>query len=225
MKLSVKTWVAILVFAVVEAAGVERNTAWVLSSQVSHFSIGQTSVLEALLWFGHDQRVCFGIEFSGPDLSRKVQVAADMTTVGEVVKEILGRSDAYLLSVSDGVILIRKKGFRPPVWLDHRIPQFDLPRMELITANIALSNRLELELNPTIKGFLGDSPVTEPIDEVGPFHQRGETVRQLLIRIVAASRGASWFPTTNGVVIPFPASINRFWTFVTYSGSAAIRPK
>ena len=97
--------------------------------------------------------------------------------------------------------------------------------MELITANIALTNRLELVLDPTIKGFLGDAPVSEPIDEVGPFHQRGETVRQLLIRIIAASRGASWFPSTTGVVIPFPASINRFWTFVTYSGSTAIRPK
>ena len=225
MKLSAKMWVAILLFAVVEAAGVERNAAWVLSRQVHHFSIGQTSVLDALLWFGHDQGVCFGIEFSGPDLSRTVQVVADMTTVGEVVKEILGRSDAYLLSVSDGVILIRKKGIRPSVWLDYRIPQFDLPKIELISADVALANRLELELNPTIKGFAGDSPGTEPIDEVGPFHLRGETVRQILVRIMAASRGASWFPTDTRGIAPFPASINRFWTFVTYSGSSANRPK
>lgn len=224
MKL-LKTLAVVLVFAVIETAAGERNATSVLSSQVNHFSLGRTSVLEALLWFGRDQRVCFGIEFSGPDLSRTVQVEADTSTVEEVVRKILGQPGVYSLSVSHGVILIRKKGLRPPGWLDHRIPQFDLPRIELMSANIALTNRLELALDPTIKGFLGDSPVTEPIDEVGPFHVRGETVRQLLVRITAASRGASWFPTSNRVVGPFPASINRFWTFVTYSGSSAIRPK
>jgi hypothetical protein len=225
MKLSVKTWVAILVLAAVGAQGTQRNTVSVLSRQVSHFSIGQTSVLDALLWLGHDERVCFGIELSGPELSRKVQVAADMCTISEVVKKILGSSDAHLLSVSDGVILIRRKGVRAPAWLDHRLRQFEIPRMELMTADNALWMRLATDLNPTLKGFLGDLPVTDPIDEVGPFHEHGETVRQLLIRILASSRGAAWFPSVYGIRISFPASINPFWTLATTSGRCGTRPK
>jgi hypothetical protein len=225
MGFSVRTCPVMLALAVVVATGAERNSASVLSHQVSHFSIGQTSVLDALLWLGHDERVHFGIEFSGPELSREVQVAADMTTLGEVVRKILGCSDAYLLSVSDGVILIRKKGVRPPAWLSHRLRQFELPRTELMSADNALWMSLELDLNPTIGGFAGDFPPTEPVDKVGPFHEHGQTVRQLLIRIVASSRGATWFPTNLGVRVSFPASINRFWTLAITSGRCGTRPK
>ncbi len=225
MTLSVKTWLAVLVLAAGEARCAERHAVSALSRQVSHFSIGNTSVLDALLWLGRDDGVCFGIEFSGPELNRDVQVAADKTTMSEVVKKILGSSDAYRLSVSDGVILIRKKGVRPPVWLDHRLPQFELPRLELMSADTGLWMALERDLSPSQQGFAGDSPVTDPIDEVGPFREHGQTVRQLLIRIVGSSRGATWFPTTHGVRVSFPASINRFWTLVTYSGSTASRRK
>jgi hypothetical protein len=182
-------------------------------------------VLDALFWLGRDERVCIGIEFSGNDLSRDVQVDVDQSTIGEVVKKILGSSDAYQLSVSDGVILIRKKGVNPPAWLDHRLPEFELPRTELMWADIRLSMALERDLSPSLQGFAGDSPGTDPIDEVGPFHEREQTVRQLLIKIAAASRGASWFPSTYGVRVSFPACVNRFWTFVTYSGQPAARPK
>ncbi len=225
MRLSVKTWLAVLVLLAVEAPCAERYAASALSRQVSHFSIGKTSALDALLWLGRDERICFGIEFSGPELGRGVQVAADKTTVSEVVKKILVSSDAYQLSVSDGIILIHKKGVKPPAWLDHRLPQFELPRMELMSADTGLWMALESDLTPSQQGFAGDSPVTDPIDEVGPFREHGQTVRQLLIRIVASSRGASWFPTTHGVRASFPASINRFWTLVTYGGSTASRPK
>jgi hypothetical protein len=225
MGLCVKTWIAVFLLAVVAAPGAQRNAVSVLSRRVSHFSIGQTTVLDALLWLGHDERVCFGIEFQGPELGRNVRVATDRTTLSEVVKEILGSSNAYQLSISDGVILVRKKGLKPPSWLDHRLPQFVLPRTELMSANNVLWMTLERDLNPSMGGVAGDFPPTDPIDEVGPFREHGQTVRQLLIRIVSSSRGASWFPTTNGVGVPFPGSVDRFWTLVTYSGSHAIRPK
>jgi hypothetical protein len=225
MILSVKTWVAILVLAAVEASGAERNSVPVLSRQVSHFSIGKTSVLDALLWLGHDERVSLGIELPGAELSREVHVAADMTTVGEVARKILGSSNAYLLSDSDGVILIRRKGVRPPAWLDHRLGQFEQPRAELMSAGNALWVSLELDLNPNIGGFAGDFAPTEPVDEVGPFHEHGQTVRQLLIRIVASSRGAAWFPSVYGIRFSFPASINPFWTLATTSGRCGTRPK
>jgi hypothetical protein len=224
MRPSVKVWLAVLVLVAAEAPCAERHAASALSRPVSRFSIGKTSVLDALLWLGRDQRICFGIEFSGPELSRNVEVAAEKTTVSEVVTKILGSSDAFQLSVSDGVILIRKKGVKPPAWLDRRLPQFELPKMELMRADTGLWMAVERDLSPSQQGFFGDSPVTDPIDEVGPFRERGQTVRQLLVRIVASSRGASWFPTIYGVRVSVPAGINRLWTLVTYSGSTASRP-
>jgi hypothetical protein len=182
-------------------------------------------MLNALLWFGHDERVCLGIEFSGPELNREVQVWEVKSTVRKIIERILRSSEEYELSVSDGVVLIRRKGTRPPAWLDHRLPKFDSPKMELMRAGTGLWMRLELDMDPSIRGFGGDGPVTDPPDEVGPFHERGRTVGQLLVRIVASSRGAAWFPTTKGVRVSFPASVNRFWTLVTYSAPNAVRPK
>lgn len=205
--------------------GAGRDKVSPLRRPISHFSIGKTSVLDALFWLGSDERICIGIEFSDSDLSRQVSVEVDQATIGEVLKRILGPSDAFQFSVSNNVILIRKKGVKPPAWLDHRLPEYEVPRMELIWANISLWMRLERDLNPSQRGFAGDSPGTDPIDEVGPFHERGQTIRQLLIKIAAGSRGAGWFPSTDGVRVSFPASVNRFWTFVAYSGQTAERPK
>jgi hypothetical protein len=80
------------------------------------------------------------------------------------------------------------------------------------------------DLDPTKRGFGGDYPGTNPVDEVGPFDERGQTIRQLLVKIVSASRGATWCPTQN-VQSPAPATVNGFWTLVTYSGNWASRPQ
>lgn len=225
MRSSFRIGFVVLVVLAVYVPGAGCDSVPPLSRPISHFSIGKTSVLDALFWLGRDERVCIGIEFSGSDLSRDVQVEVDQNTIGEIVKKILGSSDAYQLSVSDGVILIRKKGVNSPAWLDHRLPEFELPRMELMRADARLWMALESDLNPSQRGFAGDYPPTDPVDEVGPFHERRPTVRQLLIKIAAGSRGASWFPSAYGVRVSFPAAVNRFWTLVTYSGQTAARPK
>jgi hypothetical protein len=201
-----------------------RDAVSPLSRPISHFAVGKTSVLNALLWLGHDERICFGIEFSGPELSREVRVEASQSTIGKVLHKILGSSDTYQISFSDGVLLIRKKSENPPAWLDHRLPEFALPRLELIRADNLLWMALERDLNPSQRGLAGDSPVTDPVDRVGPFQESRQTVRQLLIKILAGSRGAGYFPTTNGVRVSFPASVNRFWTFVAYSGQPVCGP-
>jgi hypothetical protein len=97
--------------------------------------------------------------------------------------------------------------------------------MELMSANAVLWMTLERDLDQSQRGFAGDYPPTEPPDEVGPFREEGQKVRQLLIRIVASSRGATWFPTTLGVRVSFPAGINRFWTLVTYGEPTTSRLK
>jgi hypothetical protein len=221
MRLPENNWFAAVVLLACVAHLSPRNP---LSNHVRHFSIGKTTALDALIWLGRDEQISFGIEFYGTDLSKTVEINIDNATVGDVVKKILGSIDSYQLSVLGGVILIRRKGETPPDWLNHRIRRFTVPRGELMLVNSELWMALETDLDPTIRGFSGDYPGTNPIDEVGPFDERGQTVRQLLVKIVSASRGATWYPTQN-VQGPAPSTVNGFWTLVTYSGNWASRPK
>jgi hypothetical protein len=219
----VKTWFFVVVLLAANTAGIAHNADSLLSRHVSHFSIGKTSALDALIWLGRDERICFGIEFYG-GLSNAVQIKMDDATVGEIVQKILGSTGDYQLSVLNGVILIRKRGVKPPDWLNHRLPQFKVSRGELMFVDSQLWMALEMDLDPSKQGFGGDYPPTDPIDEVGPFDERGQTVRQLLVKIVASSRGATWYPT-QGAEVPAPASSNGFWTLVTYSGNPGNRPR
>ena len=145
------------------------------------------------------------------------------TTVGDVIRKVLG--SAYEVSVSEGVVLIRKKGANPPSWLDHRISNFKTPKVQLMMANAELFIQLEMDLDKAVKGFGGDFPEADPRDEVGPFAERGKTVDQLLIKIMSSSHGASWFPTSGLLASSFPASINHFWTLATYGSPNLNRPQ
>ncbi len=215
--------VAILLLAL-QAPCAEPRKASVLRRQVDHFSFGETTALNALLWFGHDEGICFGIEFSGQELNKKVRISLDKTTVGDAVRKILSSSDLYVVSAPDGIVLIRKKGVPAPAWLDHRLRKFEIGRTELMSASSALWMTFQLDLNPSLKGFAGDYPGTEPPDEIGPIRERGKTIRQLLIKIVAASRGASWYPTQE-VRVTFPTVINNDWTLASYSVAPENKPK
>lgn len=222
MKLSTKILFGFLLFATAQACDAQNRPSPLLR-HISHFRIGPTSVLNALLWLGHDNGVCFGIEYSGLDLNNNVQVDENETTVGEVIRKILG--SAYQISVSEGIVLIRKKGALPPSWLDHRLSDFKIPKVQLMIANASLFMALENDLDKSKKGFGGDFHEADPRDEVGPFAERGKTVNQLLIKLMASSHGASWFPTSGLLIASFPASINHFWTLATYSSPNLSRPR
>ena len=92
-----------------------------------------------------------------------------------------------------------------------------------MAVNNELWMALEVNLDPSKHGLVGDYPPTNPVDEVGPFNEHGKAVRELLIKIVAASRGATWYPTQD-VQSPAPGSRNGLWTLVTYSGNWTNRP-
>src|SRR5262250_1894919 len=216
MQLRSKICLGAMILLPVTAPTVKRVPLSPLSRHVRHFSIGKTTALDSLIWLGRSEHICFGIEFYGSDLSRIVQINMDDATVGEIVKNILGSADAYQLSVFDNVILIRRERAALPDWLNYRLPQFKVPRGELMAVNNELWMALEMTLDPSKRGFVGDYPQTDPIEEVGPFNEHGKTVRELLIKIVAASSGATWYPTQN-VQSLAPASENGFWTLVTYS--------
>jgi hypothetical protein len=222
VRLSSKILVALFVISIVQACGAQCSAPSPLSRHLSHFRVGPTSVLNALVWLGHDTGVCFGIEYSGPELNDRIRVDESETIVGSVARKILG--SAYQFSVSEGVVLVHKKGANPPSWLYHRLYNFKVPRVELMIADAQLWMQLEMDLDRTKRGFGGDSPRSEPPDEVGPLEEHEATIQQLLVKIVAMSRGAAWFPTSESLGTSFPASINRFWTMATYNTPNAIRP-
>ena len=223
MKLSAKILFGLLVLATTQACGAQCNRPSPLSRHISHFRIGPTSVLNALLWLGHDNGVCFGIEYAGPDLNNNVQVDESETTVGEVTRKILG--SAYQISVFEGVVLVRKRGVSPPNWFNHRLSEFKTPKVQVMIANALLFMTLEMDLDKTKKGFGGDLHGAEPRDEVGPFSEHDKTVQQLLVEILASSHGASWFPTSGLFVTSFASSTNGFWTLATYSTRNLYRPQ
>jgi hypothetical protein len=176
-----------------------------------------------LFWLGHDAGVCFGVEYSGPELNNRVRIDENGATVGELLERILGRS--YQISTSEGVVLIRKKNVSPPSWLDKKIREFTMPEAELMMTDARLWMELELSLDKTKHGFGGDSPESSPPDEIGPFNERNRTIRELLVKIVSLSHGAAWFPTNSLLQTSFDLSVNRFWTLATYSTRNLFRPE
>lgn len=210
--------VTVVLLITVTGPGAEHPPGSPLLRPIEHFEIADEGLLGALLRLGREYHLCFGIEFPGADLVPRSRVKADRATAEEVMRRILGSTTEYNVSASDGVILIRKKGVKPPAWLDHRLPQFEIPRMSLMWAQTRLWMELERQLNPSDGGFAGNGPPGDPADLVGPFHEREKTVRQLLNEIVGESKGAMWFVTTGDVRLSLPAGAsNRFWTFVEFN--------
>jgi hypothetical protein len=223
VKMCAKPLLGVLVFTAASTCCAQCITPSPLSRHVSNFRIGPTTVLNALLWLGHDNGVCFGLAYSGSDLTNIVQVDESETTVGEVARKILGST--YRMSVSEGVVLIQKRAAKPPSWLNHRLTQFNTPKAELMNANALLWMTLEMNLDKSKHGFGGSGPVTEPSDEIGPLTERNKTVQQLLVSITASSHGASWFLSSGLLQTSFDASVNRFWTLATYSTRNLYRPQ
>lgn len=82
-------WLAVVVLLASSPPIAARKAVSPLSRHVSHFSVGKTTALEALIWLGRNERLCFGIEVYGPELSKAVQIKMDDTTVGAIVTKIL----------------------------------------------------------------------------------------------------------------------------------------
>lgn len=219
---SSKIFVGFLLLGIAQACQAQCNKPLPLSRHVSHFRLGPTSALNALLWLGRDSGVCFGVEYSGPELNSQIRIDEDESTVRDLARKILG--NAFQISVSEGVVVVRKKGVDPPGWLNHKLIKFETPHAELMNTGSLLWMTLEMSLDRTKHGFGGSGPVSEPRDEIGPFAERDKTVQQLLIKIVGSSHGSAWFPTNRLLRTSFDANVNRFWTLATYSTRNLFRP-
>src|SRR5215470_6913331 len=77
-----------------------------LNRLVGPFVCRNESRLAALIRFGRENGLCFGIEFSDERLSQKAVIQVPQTTVQETVMAILDMGDTLKLSARNGVVLV-----------------------------------------------------------------------------------------------------------------------
>ena len=188
----------------------------VLTHRIQHFVATEERRLSALVRLGRENGLCFGIETVTDNFNEKITLRLTDTDAQNAINAVLGSSREYEISVLHNVILIRDKRVRPPEYLALRLPRFRIPRSTLVWANLNLWMSVEMYLDPSKKGFAGDSPPGDATDQVGPFDITGQKVRGLLCRVVGNSKGATWMVSSPIWSAVAPASINSLWTLVLY---------
>ena len=197
-----------------------------LSASVAAFRVQQASRIEALLRFGDENGLCFGIEeVDAALLTELADFDIKNSTVQATIKSILGPEHPITTEKHYGVIEVRPMSRRAKSRnvLDFVIPKCEANRGELQLVSWLLRIHLASELNPQIKGFGGDARAGDTGDEVGPFSERNMPIRYLLDKIVAQSRGGSWIAQVDWEKLhDFTLVQNRSaWTIVEYEGQKA----
>ena len=177
-----------------------------LSASVSKFEALQVSPLEALLRFGRTYDLCFGIEYVDSSFVRgKSNFTLKNTTIKEAIGTILGPIAPFSIAVQYDVIEIMPKtaSKQENNLFDIVVHNWKTQRSSVQLASWLLHIQLVGDLNPQIKGFAGNYPTGDLKDEVGPFSESNQSVRELLDKIVKQSNGASWVsqipPRINGI--------------------------
>jgi hypothetical protein len=196
-----------------------------LSAKITEFHARQISRIEALLRFGNDNALCFGIEQVDPGLLTELtDFDIRRTTVNGAIKSILGSEHPVRIEQHYGVIEIGPMAQRAKSNIfDFVVPGWEAQRGNLQVISWLLHIQLVKDFNPQIQGFAGHNQVAEAEDDVGPFRERRMPVRYLLDKIVAQSTGAAWI-----VQIPQEQLGNfsiledrRVWTILEYAGPSA----
>jgi len=199
--------------------GCRPDSGPILAHRIQHFVATKEQRLSALVRLGRETGLCFGIETLTDNFNEKITLRLVDTDAHSTISAVLGSSREYEISVLHNVILICDKRVRQPKDLAVRLPHFQIPRATLLWANLNLWMSVEIDFDPSRKGFAGDSPPGDSTDHVGPFDIAGQQVRDLLCLIVGDSKGAAWMisnPIVSGVA---PASKNSLWTLVLYQNS------
>ena len=197
-----------------------------MSAPIAEFDAKQVSPLDALLRFGAEHHLCFGIEYVDQDLlTRPADFQLRNTTVKAAVLRILDSSPALTIEQHFGVIEIRRRMADPPETsvFDHVIPKWEAPRGFVQLVSWLLYVQLSTDLNPDAKGFAVHARAGDPRDEVGPFTESNLPVRYLLDKIVAQSKGGAWIAQVSWKQIGDLALVKsrRIWTIVEYGGADA----
>jgi hypothetical protein len=164
-----------------------------LSDQVEDVHLTEASSLTALLRFAFDNGLCIGVENPGVDLlNHPVRFEAARPVVLSALQSLLG-GGRYQISEQRGVILIRNmEAMGHDTELDVIIPEFKTDRISVPWANMALLVRVVMLADPSLQGFAGNVSDRIPEDKVGPFDEKGRTVREILTLIVGQSGGGAW---------------------------------
>lgn len=181
------------------------------------FSAHGETRLTALVGFGRENHISFGIESFSDDLLQPLTTDLAKGTAESQIREILGTPVAYRISCAAGVVMVHDSRVASPPWLNRQVPRFYLPRTALVWANANLWMLVETLLNPRQQGFAGDSPPGDADDQVGPYAIRDATVRELLCQLAGSSKGAAWLVERPGMPFLGTASRNRLWTLLLYA--------
>ncbi len=187
-----------------------------LQQHVKSFTRGSESSLAALVRFGNENHISFGIESVDRDPQPPARTIPAGMTARAAILQILGATRHHHLSCVDDVVLVLDDRAPSPMWLSRRIPIFRTPRISVKVASVALGNQIAGLLDPRPQGSAGSILDRVPPDLVGPFEIKAASVRNILCRLVAGSNGAIWvFPPT-GESFGDSATVNGFWTILLY---------
>jgi hypothetical protein len=198
-----------------------------LSAPIAEFQARQVSPIEALLAFGAERHVCFGIQYVDESLlTRPADFYLRNTTVRDAVVRILGSGPPLVVEQHDGVIEITRRTAGTPRAniFDYVVPSWEANRGIVQLVSWLLHVQLVTNLNPgEAKGFALHAGAVDPNDEVGPFVEHDESVKHLLDKIVAQSKGAAWvaqvqWEQQGNLSL---AKEQRVWTIVEYGGPNA----
>jgi hypothetical protein len=197
-----------------------------LSAPIAEFEARQVSPIEALLRFGAQYHVCFGFQYVDESfLTRPADFHLRDTTVRDAVLRILDSGPPLAVEQYYGVIEIsrRKAEPQPTNIFDHVVPRWEANRGFVQLVSRLLHIQLVTDLNPEAKGFAIHAGAGDLHDEVGPFNEHNMSVKHLLDKIVAQSKGGAWVAQVQwgqqgNLSLP---EERRIWTIVEYGGPNA----
>ena len=201
-------------------AQTEQGSA-LLSKPVTSFTVQGLCLVEALLQLGQQEDIPLGIEYVDREsLEKPISVKMDETTAGGILEKLLGQEGGYSWRVREGVLTV---GHGSAVsarenLLNRVIPQFSVPRCLVSEANNLLLMDLELQLDPTIKGFAGDYFPGDSQNLIGPLTMRNVPVWRVLNRLVTVNQKGAWIvKVANGPLDKLPSY--GLWKIVEYQKS------
>lgn len=166
-----------------------------LSTGVAEFNSIQISRIDALLRFGKQYNVCFGIEYVDMKLlTEPVDLHIRNSSVRDAIRSILGDERLLSIKLSNGIVEIsgqNPRGEKKSVF-DYVLPKFEARRAPLQEIVMALHMQLIVDLNPRVTGFAGNYSAGDLKDEVGPISEQNRSIRFLLDQLVAQSKGGAW---------------------------------
>jgi hypothetical protein len=177
--------------------------------------IQNKTVFETLLDIGLATKVCFGVEINNDDLMRSPidLELSDATPFTAAVRALKARPGSSV--AAGGLLSVQPKARSPASWLEFRIHRFTVgARVNVPAASNVLFMSMRQQIKPG-EGYAGHYGVVDDTDLVGPFDEKGKTVRELLNLIVTSSKGALW--VTTGPCVRKGSPPDLFWTILEYS--------